>query len=139
MMTVFRPGSSADLAAVASIQYQSPEASHWKPEDYLQYDFWVATSDGSVTAFLVWRRLTDDEAEILNLAVAPEFRRKHTAEGLFRAALRNFTGSIFLEVRESNESAQKFYKYLGFNVVTVRTFYYDSPPESAIVMKFHSC
>jgi ribosomal protein S18 acetylase RimI-like enzyme len=139
MMTVFRPAGATDLAAVGSIQYQSPGASHWPPEDYLQHNFWVATLDGSLAGFLVWRRLAVDEAEILNLAIAPEFRRKRVAEGLFRAALGNFHGSVFLEVRASNESAQKFYKYLGFEVVTVRAFYYDSPPESAIVMKFHSC
>lgn len=139
MMTVFRPGSAADLPAVASIQYQSPGASRWNPDDYLQYDFWVATCDRTVIGFLVWRRVATDEAEILNLAVAPEFRRKRTAEGLFRAAVGDFTGVIFLEVRASNESAQKFYKYLGFKAVTVRDFYYESPPESAIVMKFHSC
>jgi len=139
MMTAFRPAGPADLAAVASIQYQSPQAAHWRPVEYLGYEFWVATVDELVAGFLVWRRLSADEAEILNLAVAREFRRKRVAEGLFRAALGEFQGSIFLEVRESNQSAQEFYKYLGFEVVNTRAFYYDFPPESAIVMKFHSC
>jgi len=139
MMTVFRPGGVADLAAVESIQYQSREASHWNPREYLDHEFWVATVDGVVAGFLVTRRLTVDEVEVLNLAVAREFRRKRLAEGLFRAALERFRGSVFLEVRESNVTAQQFYKYLGFQVVSLRTSYYDNPPETAIVMKFHSC
>ena len=139
MMTVFRPGGMADLAAVESIQYQSPEASHWDPREYLHHDFWVATIDAAVAGFLVMRRLAADEGEILNLAVAREFRRKRVAEGLFRAALERFRGYVFLEVRKSNDAAQEFYKYLGFQVVSLRTSYYDNPPETAIVMKFHSC
>ena len=139
MMTVFRPGGMADLAAVESIQYQSPEASHWNPREYLDHEFWVAMVDGVVAGFLVMRRVAADEGEILNLAVVPEFRRKRVAEGLFRVALERFRGSVFLEVRESNNTAQQFYKYLGFQVVSLRTSYYDTPPETAIVMKFHSC
>jgi ribosomal-protein-alanine N-acetyltransferase len=139
MMTVFRPGGAADLDAVESMQYQSPEAAHWNPKDYLEHELWVATVEGAAVGFVALRRVANDEAEILNLAVAREFRRKHVAEGLMRAALEHFHGTVFLEVRESNNAARQFYKYLGFQVVTIRTSYYDSPPESAIVMKFHSC
>jgi ribosomal-protein-alanine N-acetyltransferase len=139
MMTAFRPGGIADLASVEAIQYQSPEAAHWNSADYLEHEFWVATCGDAVAGFLVMRRVAPDECEILNLAVAGEFRRKHIAEGLFRAALEGFRGAVFLEVRESNVVAQEFYKYLGFKVVNVRSSYYHSPLEAAIVMKFHSC
>ena len=139
MMTAFRPGRMADLASVEAIQYQSPEAAHWNPADYLEHEFWVATCGDVVAGFLVMRRVAMDECEILNLVVASEFRRKHIAEGLFRVALKGFRGAVFLEVRESNAAAQEFYKYLGFKVVSVRSSYYHSPPETAIVLKFHSC
>jgi [ribosomal protein S18]-alanine N-acetyltransferase len=129
----------ADLPAVETIQYQSPEAAHWNPRDYLDHEFWVATLDHAVIGFLVMRRVAADEAEILNLAVAREFRRKRVAETLLRGALAYFRGTVFLEVRESNIAAQEFYKYLGFQVVSLRTSYYENPPETAIVMKFHSC
>lgn len=139
MMTVFRPGGVTDLASVEAIQYQSPEASHWNPADYLDHEFWVATCGDAVAGFLVMRRVAPDECEILNLAVAAEFRRKHIAEGLFQTALEGFRGEVFLEVRESNSMAQEFYKYLGFKVVNVRRSYYHFPDEAGIVMKFHSC
>jgi ribosomal-protein-alanine N-acetyltransferase len=139
MMTAFRRGGAADLPSVEAIQYQSPEAAQWNPADYLEHEFWVATSGEAVAGFLVLRRVAPDECEILNLAVAREFRRKHVAEGLFRAALENFRGAIFLEVRASNSVAQEFYKYLGFQTVSIRNSYYHSPEEAGIVMKFHSC
>jgi [ribosomal protein S18]-alanine N-acetyltransferase len=139
MMTVFRPGGMTDLAAVKAIQYRSPGAAQWNPEDYLEHEFWVAAMGQAVVGFLVMRRVAADEGEILNFAVAREFRRRHVAAGLFRAALHQFRGAVFLEVRESNEAAQEFYKYLGFQVVSLRQSYYDNPSESAIVMKFHSC
>jgi ribosomal-protein-alanine N-acetyltransferase len=53
--------------------------------------------------------------------------------------LRAFHGDVFLEVRESNVVAQEFYKSLGFKALSRRLGYYDLPPETAIVMKFHSC
>ena len=89
--------------------------------------------------FLVARTLAADEREILNLAVAPDFRRKGVARALLDSALQGFRGGVFLEVRESNGVAQEFYKSLGFKELSKRTGYYDSPPETAIVMKFHSC
>ena len=139
MMTAFRRGRASDLAAVEAIQYRSPEAAHWDPSDYLAHEFWVAEVAGCVAGFLVLRHLAAGECEILNLAVAWEFRRKRLAEGLLHAALQHFCGVVFLEVRASNEAAQKFYKYFGFQQVSIRNLYYDNPPESAIVMKFHSC
>jgi len=139
MMTAFRPGGTADLADVDTIQYQSPQAAHWNPSEYLDHKFWVATVGDRVAGFLVLRILAPDEAEILNLAVAPRFRRKHVAEGLVRTALEHFRGSVFLEVRESNREALAFYKYLNFEQVSIRPSYYGDPEESAIVMKFHSC
>ena len=88
---------------------------------------------------MVARILADDEREILNLAVAPEFRRKGVARALFEHAMRNFSGDVFLEVRESNGLAIELYKSLGFKELSRRAGYYDAPPETAIVMKFHSC
>jgi ribosomal-protein-alanine N-acetyltransferase len=149
-MPVIRPGGPGDLAEVAAIQAASPEAAHWAAADYLKYDFRVCVQDGHVAGFLVARRVADDESELLNLVVAPEFRRKGLAQALIRELLTasgNFergkacpTGnSIYLEVRESNQAARNLYKSMGFQEVNIRRGYYQAPPEAAIVMKFHSC
>ena len=138
-MTAIRRGGADDLDAVAAIQEASPGAARWRVGDYLEQDFRVAIDGNRIVGFLVARTLAADEREILNLAVAPDFRRKGVARALLGSALRGFQGSVFLEVRESNGVAREFYKSLGFKELSKRYGYYDSPPETAIVMKFHSC
>jgi len=136
---VVRPGREIDLDAVLAIQSESPEASQWEPRLYLDYEFRVASCGPTVVGFVVLRTLAPGESEILNLAVAREFRRRGVARALVGSSLCEFRGTVFLEVRASNEGAQKFYKSLGFQEVAVRPEYYSSPEESGIVMKFHSC
>ncbi len=136
---IIRQGGAGDLEAVAAIQEASPGAAGWKVADYLEQDFLVAVAENRVVGFLVARSVAEDEREILNVAVRPDFRRKGVARALFERAMQNFSGSIFLEVRESNGAAIQFYKSLGFKELSRRVGYYDSPAESAIVMKFHSC
>ncbi len=136
---VIRYGTAEDLAAVAAIQKASPEAAQWDSADYLRYGFFVAVEQGAVAGFLVTRPVATGEHEILNLAVAPENRRRSLAGELLNAWLASISGDVFLEVRESNRSAQTFYNRMGFQQVSVRLNYYPDPPEAAIVMKFHSC
>jgi [ribosomal protein S18]-alanine N-acetyltransferase len=138
-MPVIRRAAAGDFEAVAAIQSASPEASHWTVSDYLQYEFTVAVSGSAVVGFLVWHPLADGQCEVLNLAVSPEFRRQGIARELLHALLNLRATEIFLEVRESNQGARIFYKSIGFQEVNSRQSYYESPAESAIVMKFHSC
>jgi ribosomal-protein-alanine N-acetyltransferase len=138
-MSLIRPGAASDLADVAAIQAASPEAARWLPEDYLGFDFRVCILDDRIAGFAVSRITGPDERELLNLAVAPEFRRRGVGAGLVRSLITGPAISVFLEVRESNHAARVFYKTLGFQEVGLRPEYYASPPESAIVMKFHSC
>ena len=136
---VVRPGGLPDLEAVAAIQAACPEAAQWAPADYLNYDLRVAVSVDRITGFVVVRTLAPGESEILNVAVAPECRRMGVARALLSGFLNDFSGAVFLEVRASNRTAQKFYKSLGFQDFLVRPKYYASPEETGIVMKFHSC
>jgi [ribosomal protein S18]-alanine N-acetyltransferase len=138
-MSLIRPGAAADLAAVTAIQAASPEAAQWPPEDYLGFDFRVCILDDRIAGFAVSRITGPDERELLNLAVAPEYRRRGAGAGLVRSLTTGTAVCVFLEVRESNRAARVFYKTLGFQDVGLRPEYYASPPESAIVMKFHSC
>ena len=138
-MPVIRRAEASDLPAIEAIQSACPEAAHWPAADYLQYEFTLAISNETVAGFLVWRDLGDGECEILNLAVAPDYRRQGVARELLKPLLDLRDARIFLEVRESNRSARIFYKSMGFQEVSRRGGYYEFPPEAAIVMKFHSC
>jgi len=139
MAIAIRHGTEGDLEAVRRIQDRSGEAARWPPEDYLGRDFRVAVEDGRVAGFLVARRLTESESEILNLAVDPGCRRRGVASELVGEWVAEAPGVVFLEVRESNQNARKFYQAFGFQEVGYRCQYYGDPPEAAIVLKFHSC
>lgn len=137
-MTI-RRGELSDLEAIGAIQQASPEAAQWEPREYLQYDLQVAVRGDAVAGFLVTRTLAEGESEILNLAVAPQWRRQGVGRALLTACLRGRAGDTYLEVRSSNEVAQKFYRAAGFQPVAERPQYYSTSGDSAIVMKFHSC
>jgi ribosomal-protein-alanine N-acetyltransferase len=138
-MTAIRRGEERDLAEVAAIQSASPGAAHWVPADYLRYDFRVAIRGNRVAGFIVSRQLAAGEWEVLNLAVTPDSRRAGVGRSLIEALLEAASGTVFLEVRESNRVARQFYISMGFNEINKRENYYETPPEAAIVMKFHSC
>jgi ribosomal-protein-alanine N-acetyltransferase len=139
MMPVIRRGVPADLAAVAAIQAASPEAPQWNVTDYLQYDLLVAVGGSEVRGFIAFRMPVASEREILNLAVAPGSRRQGIARELWKSLLQGFSGTVYLEVRETNQAARNLYNSLGFQEIGRRPLYYSSPLEAAIVMKFHSC
>ena len=135
---IIRPATKQDLPAISEIQASAPDASQWQPGDYLAYECRVAERDKLVLGFLVVRVVAEREWEILNLAVAPGVRRQGIGRQLLSDALERHAGECFLEVRESNETARRFYERLGFKTATERLQYYSNPPETAIVMKLYS-
>ena len=134
-MVLVRSGTVEDMERIGVIQNRCPEASNWAPETYLQYYLLVAALKSEVAGFVVWREVGPEEAEILNIAVDPDFRRRGVATTLLEAVRAQFSGSLFLEVRESNVAARLLYERLGFEVAGRRPGYYNSPPEAALVMR----
>lgn len=90
----------------------------------------------SVSQFIV------DECHLLNLCVSQEARGQGLAtkmiKYLINQARQSDTGSIFLEVRVSNESAIHLYDKLGFNEVGMRRDYYPdiNGREDALVLAY---
>jgi ribosomal-protein-alanine N-acetyltransferase len=138
-MPAIRRGGAGDFAEIAAIQAACPEAAQWDVAGYALYDLWVAVCENRVAGFLVARSLGAGEYELLNLAVAGEFRRQGIARALVGVLAEGYPRTVFLEVRESNLAARKLYKSVGFQEISARPGYYESPLETAIVMKFHSC
>ena len=87
----------------------------------------------------VQHREAAGSGEILNLAVAPEFRRRGIGGTLLEEGLVAFhdrgAQEVFLEVRESNHSAQALYLARGFRPVGQRAAYYRNPRENALVLR----
>lgn len=79
-----------------------------------------------------------DEGHITNVAVHPEYRRKHLGSILVgtlidetkNAGLVRFT----LEVRASNQAAISLYETFGFESAGIRKGYYEDNNEDAMIM-----
>jgi ribosomal-protein-alanine N-acetyltransferase len=80
----------------------------------------------------------DDQMEIANFAVSPEFRRKGIGRMLMQKVLseaeKRGCTSLMLSVRESNLPALNLYKEFGFVEVGRRKRYYRFPIEDAVIM-----
>jgi len=78
------------------------------------------------------------EAELLNLAILPELRRRGLARALLDFADRHLRAAgvedVYLEVRQSNRAAEALYRARGFEKIGIRRAYYRFPTEDAIVM-----
>lgn len=98
----------------------------------------VAESARGVIGYLIGRDL-GGSGEILNLAVAANFRRRGVARALVARALEMMeargAAEVLLEVRESNLAARALYEREGFRVIGARRGYYRLPPEDALVMR----
>lgn len=79
-----------------------------------------------------------DEAHITNIAVHPDYRRQGIGERLLRElvlrARNRGARRMTLEVRPSNEGAQRLYAKFGFKPKGIRKGYYTDNREDAIIM-----
>jgi [ribosomal protein S18]-alanine N-acetyltransferase len=136
----FRP---SDASTISEILRDSSEAAQWPPESYANLAqspggvLLVCEANAQVIAFVAARQASD-EAEILNLAVHRNFRRRGVASALLLAALDTFRRSaiahVFLELRESNLPARSLYGRHGFVPTGRRKSYYCNPTEDAVCM-----
>ena len=78
-----------------------------------------------------------DEAEIVNVATHPDYRRMGLARWLLEDFFRTHPAlsQSFLEVRESNTAARTLYESLGFAAYAIRRNYYEKPMENAVLMR----
>jgi len=138
----FRP--EEDAVEVARILAATPEATLWGESDLLRMRELsgvtaLVCENGTVISGIAIGRMAADEAEILNLAVRQETRRRGEGKLLVGRLLEEYrrcrVSRVFLEVRESNAGAMAFYESLGFQAVGKRKDYYQDPKEAALVME----
>ena len=139
---IIRRAVPDDIDAIAEIERQS-FSEPWSEQTLLSYleqgcDIFVVTLDGTVCGFSVLDRSLITEAELYNIAVAPEHRGKGLSRLLMDAmidvARKNSITRIMLEVRASNQTAIALYTAYGFEKVGIRAGYYRHPTENAILM-----
>ena len=101
-------------------------------------DFFVAEENGAVCGFAVLDRSLGIEAELHNIAVAPDHQGKGLSKLLMDAIINSVkkhgADKIMLEVRASNTPAISLYTKYGFEKVGLRPGYYKHPTETAILM-----
>ncbi|HVF62599.1 MAG TPA: ribosomal protein S18-alanine N-acetyltransferase [Casimicrobiaceae bacterium] len=142
----WRPLTVDDLVYIAALEAQI-HAVPWSYGNFRDalsagYSALVGECGGRILAFGIMMR-APGEAQILNLSVVPDARRR----GLGRALLARFvddalhTGAeqVFLEVRVSNTAAIALYESEGFARVAKRAGYYPTSArasaEDALVMR----
>jgi ribosomal-protein-alanine N-acetyltransferase len=134
-----RTAVEADYPAIARIQQKSPEAAQWPVGDYSGFRVLLALlpEGGRMfpAGFCAWRQAGSDEAELLNLAVDPDGRRRGVASALLQALAQEAKGKLFLEVAEPNVAAIALYEHHGWVHVGVRKGYYQPGNVNAIVME----
>ena len=131
-----------DIAAVSQIArdcFSSP----WSAESFLEEldnpraTCFVARDEGDILGYLsVWKVL--DEVQINSFAVRENNRRGGVGSALLEHAIAyakdQHARTMTLEVRLSNENAQKLYKKYDFIEAGIRPGFYDKPNEDALIM-----
>lgn len=133
----------SDLGEVADLE-QAAYPFPWSKRIFaeclrVRYCCRVADIGGCVVAYAI-QAIAASEAHILNLCVAPEWRRCGLARRLLSVLLDDartrFVERVFLEVRPSNTAAIALYESAGFQVIGRRIGYYPAAAgrEDAVVM-----
>ena len=136
-----------------ALQRESPTAAHWSQPQYealfvmasgeqrSERFAWIAEDEreaSGLLAFVVARRV-DAEWELENIIVAGPDRRRGVGTRLLRELISHahaeHGSGIFLEVRESNQTARALYRKVGFEETGLRKSYYSDPPEDAILCR----
>jgi ribosomal-protein-alanine N-acetyltransferase len=98
----------------------------------------VAEQNESVVGY-VGSQSVLDAADMMNIAVAPEYRKQGIGKALIEALMEYLRQkkviALLLEVRVSNASAIALYQKMGFEQVGRRPKYYRNPREDALIMR----
>ncbi len=134
----FRPN---DLKRVFEIENMSFDQSYGINMFQQLYEmgigFLVAEKDGYVIGYVMFWIKYENQGHIISIAVDKNYRRKGVGTQLLVKAIAVLSllriDAIYLEVKQSNEAAVKFYKNFHFKMDRVVPGYYENG-EGAIIM-----
>ena len=131
---------SAAIAALEEICFSIP----WSENAILHevtnpISYWlVAVENGQVLGY-VGSQYGYGEADMMNLAVVPDFRNRGIGQQLVTELISHLADldvkSLTLEVRQSNTAAISLYEKMGFQQVGLRPNYYQKPKEAALILR----
>lgn len=132
-----------DMPEVLGIENESFEFP-WTEEDFIRClrqrncIGMTADHDNRILGFMIYE-LHKTRLHLLNFAVAEEWRRRGVGTQLVQKLIGKLSGQrrrrITLEVRETNLTAQLFFRNNEFRAVTVLRQYYEDTPEDAYIMQ----
>ena len=133
-----------DMPAVLAIEQECFEFP-WYEDDFVRClrqrncIGMVAEASERVVGFMIYE-LHKHRLHVLNFAVHEQFRRRaigsQMAKKLITKLSHDRRSRVMLEVRETNLSAQLFFRTLGFRAVSVLRDYYEDTTEDAYVMQY---
>lgn len=101
--------------------------------------FWLVAVHHEAVVGYIGSQSVLGEADVMNLAVDPEYRRKGIAAALLKRLQKELEErsvySLTLEVRASNEAAIDLYHKHGYIQVGRRPNYYHRPKEDALILR----
>ena len=100
---------------------------------------WLVAVEGARVVGYIGSQTVEGEADMMNVAVHPEYRRQNIAlalvNRLVEALKERGSHSLSLEVRQSNAPAIALYEKLGFQQAGLRPNYYRNPKENAYILR----
>lgn len=135
-----RPEHVAQVAELERLCFSAPWSENAvRGELTNPLSLWIVAVDGDTVAGYIGSQSVMGEADMMNVAVSPSYRRQGIAEKLVVFLVENLTAqkvsSLTLEVRASNEPAIALYEKLSFVQVGRRPNYYTKPKEDALILR----
>lgn len=101
--------------------------------------YWLVAEDNGIIAGYVGSQSVLDAADMMNIAVSPDYRRQGIGQSLVKGLVahlkQNDIIALLLEVRVSNTAAISLYEKLGFVQAGRRPKYYHNPREDALILR----
>ena len=101
--------------------------------------YWLVAEDNGKIAGYVGSQSVLDAADMMNLAVSPDYRQQGVGQALVNELVQHLQQenviALLLEVRVSNTPAISLYEKLGFVQVGRRPKYYHNPREDALILR----
>ena len=140
---IIREMKLTDAAAVAQLEtvcFSDPwSEKSIASEVHNPLSYWLVAEENGCIVGYVGSQSVLDAADMMNLAVAPEYRKKGIGRKLVNALTEHLQANgviaLLLEVRVTNEDAIRLYTKLGFIQVGRRPRYYRNPTEDALILR----